>query len=1024
MFLCATGIGYAPTRVEGSLGKEKNELKADDSGSTAFVPIESPHNGMHLAIDIGGYIYDVPDKGYNTEILDANGDTSESEKTAFDPIFFSHHCWIDLVFWRWQEKNGLEKHADMIDQYPGTKSIDSQSRRPALILTATRILSISEISSKRKRHSRPISTIFLSSSCNPLKSLSLFQKPGAIFQCDGEEGMLDVVVYDQKKKDGYGKRQKGLLDPGEPVQEPMVKREIELGSDRLERLLSRLVIQRDGLNKPVQITSRWKTKSQQPMPRPYYYVGPKSARSSTRRFQGYEAVPELPAPSYKATDEDSDYKVLAPHAVSEVSAVSRSKAQAAVSNRSLGKGPYQLDDCILDNLNQTDYALVVLQRWRGLQTLESISYLLCLDLEVVEAVMGPKELRTRSTFTSFSALLHLYNSSQRFHIPYFLSMQLLSKPTGAAVSVLLLLPGLVSAATDQCPLHGALLPTPKTLSTSKSIASAGAKLSSTLDTLMTSKEAPKEYPWLSQNTTSFSIILTDADNVLYEYHHSASGTLEGTKKVNKDSVYRVGSVTKVFAGLLGWKMGIDWDQTLDKILPELANSTGPVEWDKITMEMLVGHMSGLPRWYGFPEQFSAVKNLMKMGFREIGVEDLPICNMMGVNADCTRETLLKAMNQISPVSAPGYRAVYSNLAYAVLGLAYETLGGGKHTFEQLLQKYVLEPTGMKSSFMNLPKNRKTSDAVIPPLPSNFWNFDMGTFGAAGGLFSTPSDMTKFMQSLLSHEILDKTTYQTFLKPRTMIGGSKSSLVGNPWEIVRGNILKKTPKRITDVYAKDGGVIGYTSRVGIIEDYGIGFIVMSAAASGGEKLVNALSEAVIGSFIDVVEDETKKEAKKNGYVGDFGNGDGKKGVSLRVEEGSEGGLVVTGFTDGKANMLDATVAYSKGGKSGSDFEFRLFPSGIVSKDPKTGEELEEWRLLSQPKSKKVDNGRKGKGGFKLPSSGVYDGYEECVTWATQDNVSYGGEGLERVIFTKKDGKVVKVELPAYRIQAQRNPVKKN
>jgi len=386
------------------------------------------------------------------------------------------------------------------------------------------------------------------------------------------------------------------------------------------------------------------------------------------------------------------------------------------------------------------------------------------------------------------------------------------------------------------------------------------------------------------------------------------------------------------------------------------------------------------------------------------------------------------MTQISPVSAPGYRAVYSNLAYAVLSLAYESLDGKNRTFEQLLQHYVLEPVGMKSSFMNLPKNRTTSDAVIPPLPSNFWNFDMSLFGAAGGLFSTPSDMTKLMQSLLSHEILDRDTYQTFLKPRTMIGGSESSLVGNPWEIVRGNILKKTPKRITDVYAKDGGVTGYTSRIGILDDYGLGFIVMSASAGNGEKLVNALTEAVIGNFIDVIEDETRKEARENGYVGEFGSGNGKQGVKLKVEEHSQGGLVVTKFTDGKFNMLDSIVQYvgmmgSKGGKSGDDFEFRLFPSGIVRKDSETDEDLEEWRMLSQPASKKSDNGKKGKRGVKLPSSGIYDGYEECVTWATQDNVSYGGQGIERVIFRKKGESVVKIELPAFRIQADRTLRKK-
>lgn len=94
------------------------------------------------------------------------------------------------------------------------------------------------------------------------------------------------------------------------------------------------------------------------------------------------------------------------------------------------------------------------------------------------------------------------------------------------------------------------------------------------------------------------------------------------------------------------------------------------------------------------------------------------------------------MTQISPVSPPGYRPVYSNLAYAVLSLAFETLAGGNQTFEQLLQKHIFKPAYMLKTFLNLPKNRTRDDAVIPPHPSHFYDTDMGVFGAY--VLSSPS----------------------------------------------------------------------------------------------------------------------------------------------------------------------------------------------------------------------------------------------------------------------------------------------
>lgn len=217
-------------------------------------------------------------------------------------------------------------------------------------------------------------------------------------------------------------------------------------------------------------------------------------------------------------------------------------------------------------------------------------------------------------------------------------MQLHSKPIATTLTSILLFSPLALAATEHCSLHGALLPKPQCLPSSSSIKAAGQDLSSILKTLMTSPEASKAYPWLSQNTTSFSIILTDANSVFYEHHHTAPGNLEGAKRVNINSVYRVGSVTKVLSGLLGWKMGVDWNLTIDKILPELSNSTGPVEWNKITLEMLVGHLSGLPRGYGFPEMVEMWKPLSMLGYPVVTKEDLPICNILGVNAECTRES--------------------------------------------------------------------------------------------------------------------------------------------------------------------------------------------------------------------------------------------------------------------------------------------------------------------------------------------------------------------------------------------------
>ncbi|MEA2370651.1 MAG: tyrosinase [Solirubrobacteraceae bacterium] len=99
----------------------------DHDPKPPIVPIESPHNSIHLAI--GGY--DGP--GFDrSPISGANGDMGENDTAGLDPIFFFHHCFIDRVFWLWQTKHGFTDHVEVMDGYVGTNSVDGQGATPGV----------------------------------------------------------------------------------------------------------------------------------------------------------------------------------------------------------------------------------------------------------------------------------------------------------------------------------------------------------------------------------------------------------------------------------------------------------------------------------------------------------------------------------------------------------------------------------------------------------------------------------------------------------------------------------------------------------------------------------------------------------------------------------------------------------------------------------------------------------------------------------------------------------------------------
>ena len=83
-----------------------------------LVPVESPHNPIHLAV--GGFDY--PGQGDDSAIPGANGDMGENDTAGLDPIFFFHHCFIDYVFWIWQQRHAATHAFDIDPSDPGANS--------------------------------------------------------------------------------------------------------------------------------------------------------------------------------------------------------------------------------------------------------------------------------------------------------------------------------------------------------------------------------------------------------------------------------------------------------------------------------------------------------------------------------------------------------------------------------------------------------------------------------------------------------------------------------------------------------------------------------------------------------------------------------------------------------------------------------------------------------------------------------------------------------------------------------------
>lgn len=119
---------YAPNYTVFSNTQSAGAWNKKNKGRTV-VPLESPHNDVHLAV--GGF--DIPGQVNFDEIRGANGDMGENNTAGLDPIFFFHHCNVDRVFWLWQVKNGHTNSLKIEKDFPGTTNAynDGHGQGPA-----------------------------------------------------------------------------------------------------------------------------------------------------------------------------------------------------------------------------------------------------------------------------------------------------------------------------------------------------------------------------------------------------------------------------------------------------------------------------------------------------------------------------------------------------------------------------------------------------------------------------------------------------------------------------------------------------------------------------------------------------------------------------------------------------------------------------------------------------------------------------------------------------------------------------
>lgn len=275
-----------------------------------------------------------------------------------------------------------------------------------------------------------------------------------------------------------------------------------------------------------------------------------------------------------------------------------------------------------------------------------------------------------------------------------------------------------------------------------------------------------------------SVSVTKDGKVIYS---RAFGQRDGRAKNDTATMFRVGSITKVFTAAMIYQLidekKLSLSTPLGKFFPQIANA------DRITIAHLLGHSSGLPTYpssadYADPQTW--------------------------VRKPQTKQQMLQRFAAMKPVFAPGERNAYSNANYALLGYIIESVT--RSTYEQQLRKRITKPLGLRRTRVGGRMNPANNEAHSYTFDDGKWSEhpeeDLSVSAGAGAIVSTPNDLGKFITAVFGGRLISNNNIKEMTTALPLPGSRGKGI--NVSTLQRG--LNKT------IYAHLGGIDAFSANL--------------------------------------------------------------------------------------------------------------------------------------------------------------------------------------------------------------------
>jgi serine-type D-Ala-D-Ala carboxypeptidase/endopeptidase len=248
---------------------------------------------------------------------------------------------------------------------------------------------------------------------------------------------------------------------------------------------------------------------------------------------------------------------------------------------------------------------------------------------------------------------------------------------------------------------------------------------------------------VNNNKTNAAIVVGFVDPNGTQFYGYGNMSNANPITVDKDTIFAIGSITKVFTTILLADMVnrglVNLDDPIEQYLPPSVK-VPTYNGQKITLENLATHTSGLPE---FPSSH-CVSN-----FNGTDDENSIQARLFFIECDknYTFDQLYQDLSNTTLIREPGLKFEYSTFGISLLGhiLALKS----DISYDRLLEERILNVLGMNSTSIVLSDVQKSRLAIghLNGQELPFWNTSR-PIAPAGGLHSSVADMLKFASANL------------------------------------------------------------------------------------------------------------------------------------------------------------------------------------------------------------------------------------------------------------------------------------